>query len=51
MEAINDCSKLVAKALGLIKEYLVTKNAEEELLLSSAVGSLEIALNKLTDKM
>ena len=50
MEAINESSKLVARAIGLINEYM-----ENDFLdmrpLKDAKELLEQTLNKLTEKM
>ena len=52
MEAINDCSKSIAKALEFLKGIHTSDNVIEQVeLLNKAISLLEEALIKLTDKM
>jgi hypothetical protein len=48
MEAINDSLKNVAKSAELVKEYLESKNLEDDLLLRVALDLLEKTVELLS---
>ncbi len=51
MEAINDSSRLVAKSIELLREVYERPNPLELHKVKDVIDMLEIALNKLVEKI
>lgn len=51
MEAINDSTKLIASVINGLKKIKPVEDSEENKDLKEAINSLEIALDKLTNKI
>lgn len=51
MKAANECSMLIARSVGLLKDYLMENDIENDAMIEDSIVLLESALDKMVDNM